>query len=254
MMHGLLRSLIPSLLRAMLLLLLLPVAVLLLPGPIPANAAAPATTWPEVTLPPGVQTFDVGQQMEINGLPMRIQGFLSSDPPAWLVDWFRASLGKPLVESRRGAITILGRVVGRYYLTVQIDPAGRGARGLVALSDVPAMLAGHGEARMQDARWQARLPAGMRVLSRVSALDDGRLSEHLVLESTEPLAACRQALTRLLQRDGYTPGRVVLSPMPEGATLYFQAPGREAMAVLMRSDERQTSIVLSIAGRAGVAQ
>lgn len=254
MMHGLLRSLIPSPLRAMLLLSLLLMAVLLLSGPRPANAAAPATPWPEVALPPGVQTFDVGQQMEINGLPMRVRGFLSPDPAAWLIDWFRASLGKPLVESRRGASTILGRVEGGYYLTVQIDPAGRGARGLVALSDVPAMLSSHGAARMQDARWQARLPAGMRVLSRVSAPDDGRLSEHLVLESVEPLAACRQALTRLFQQDGYTPGRVVLNPMPESATLYFQAPGREAMAVLTRSDERQTIIVLSIAGHAGSTQ
>jgi hypothetical protein len=94
---------------------------------------------------------------------------------------------------------------------------------------------------------QALLPAGMRILSLVRAFDDGRMSEHLVLESAESLAAARQALTRVFRHDGYTPGRVVASAAPPGATLYFQAPGREAMAILTRSDDRLTGIVLSIA-------
>jgi hypothetical protein len=219
-----------------------------------AGAAAPATAWPHVALPPGVQIFDVGQQLQVNGLPMQVRGFLSPEPAARLVDWFRASLGSPLVENRRGAATILGRPQGAYYLTVQIEPAGSGARGLVALTDVPRMMASHGETRAEEARWQARLPAGMRILSLVRAFDDGRMSEHLVLESAEPLAASRHALTRLLQQDGYTPGRVVASAAPPGATLYFQAPGREAMAVLTRSDDRLTSIVLSIATVISIAR
>ena len=217
-------------------------------------AAAPATAWPQVALPPGVQTFNVGQQLLVNGLPMQVRGFLSPEPAARLVDWFRASLGSPLVEDRRGAATILGRPQGAYYLTVQIEPAGSGARGLVALTDVQGRMANRGEARAQEARWQALLPAGMRILSLVRALDGGRMSEHLVLESTEPLAASRHAIARLLQHDGYTPGRVVASATPPGATLYFQAPGREAMAVLTRSDERLTGIVLSMAGFMPIAE
>jgi hypothetical protein len=212
-------------------------------------AAAPAAAWPEVALPAGVRTFDAGPPMEVNGLPIRVRGFLSPEPPARLADWFRASLGQPLVESRHGASILLGRVEGGYYLTVQIDPAGSGARGLVALSDAAGMLGGGSEARERDTRRQARLPAGMRLLNLVRARDGDRLSEHLVLESDAPLAACQQALTRLLRQEGYTPGRVVVSPAPESAILHFQAPGREAMAVLTHGGERQTSIVLSTAGR-----
>jgi hypothetical protein len=215
-------------------------------------AAAPAAAWPQVALPPGAQTFDVGQQLLVNGLPMQVKGFLSPEPAARLVDWFRASLGSPLVENRRGLGTILGRAEGTYYLTVQIEPAGSGARGLVALTDVPRMMASHGETRAEEARWQARLPAGMRILSLVRALDGGRTSEHLVLQSTGPLASSRHAVTRLFQHDGYTPGRIVISPAPPGATLYFQAPGREAMAVLTGGDAGLTGIVLSIAGRTRV--
>jgi hypothetical protein len=210
-------------------------------------AAAPAAAWPHVALPPGAQTFDVGRQLLVNGLPMQVRGFLSHEPAARLVDWFRASLGSPLLEDRRGLTTILGRAEGAYYLTVQIEPAGSGARGLVALTDVPGMMAGRSEARAQEARLQALLPAGMRILSLVRAFDDGRMSEHLVLESAESLAAARQALIRVFRHDGYTPGRVVASAAPPGATLYFQAPGREAMAILTRSDDRLTGIVLSIA-------
>lgn len=213
-------------------------------------AAAAPGPWPTVALPPGAQAFDVGPTMEVNGLTMRVQGFLSAEPSARVADWFRASLGKPLVESRRGASTILGRAEGGYYLTVQIDPAGSGARGLLALTDAAGMLAGGGKASVHDARWQARLPPGMRLLSLVRARDGERLSEHLVLDSAEPLAVCQHALTRLLQNEGYTAGRVVVSAVPESVTLYFLAQGLEAMAVLTRSDARQTAIVLTIAARA----
>ena len=101
-------------------------------------ASAAASGWPEVKLPPAVQRFDVGQHMTVNGLPMRVRGFLSPESPATLAAWFRASLGSPLVESRHNGKTILGRPQGAYYLTVQIEPAGSGTRGLVAHTAVPA--------------------------------------------------------------------------------------------------------------------
>ena len=66
-----------------------------------------------------------------------------------------------------------------------------------------------------------------------------------MLESLHPLAYSRHALTSLLRQDGYTPGRIAPSTTPPGETLYFQAPGRVAMAVLTRNDDGATAIVLS---------
>lgn len=219
---------------------------------LPAARAVPA--WPEVALPPGLQTVDVGQQMTIDGMPMRVRGFLSPEPPDRLAALFRASLGSPLVESRHGAKTILGRVQGAHYLTVQIEPAGSGARGLIALTDIAGMMAGAADNHAERAQWQARLPAGVRIMRLTRAHDAGRASQHLVLESPQSLPASRDALTTLLRQDGYMPGRVVASSAPPGEVLYFQAPGRDAMAVLTRNGDGATGIVLSIASDIGRAQ
>ena len=215
-----------------------------------ALAAVPAAhagqAWPDVALPPGLQIVDVGQQTSIDGMSMRVRGFVSPEPPDRLASLFRASLGSPLVESRHGAKTILGRSQGDFYLTVQIEPAGSGARGLIALTDVASMMAGAADTRAERAQWQARLPEGVRIMRLTRALDAGRVSQHVVLESPQSLSASRDALTTLLRREGYTPGRVVASNAPPGEVLYFQGPGREVMAVLTRNDTGATGIVLSI--------
>jgi hypothetical protein len=232
-------------------LLLLPAFSIALAA-LPSARAAPP--WPEVALPPGLQTVDVGRQMTVDGMPMRVRGFLSPEPADRLAALFRASLGSPLVESRHGAKTILGRAQGNNYLTVQIEPAGSGARGLIALTDVAGMIAGAADKRAERAQWQARLPAGMRIMRLLHAHDAGRASQHLVLESPQALAASRDALTTLLRQDGYTPGRIVASSAPPGEVLYFQGPGRDAMAVLTRNGDGATGIVLSIASDIGRPQ
>ena len=217
-------------------------------------AARAASAWPEVALPPGLQTVDVGRQMTVDGMPMRVRGFLSPEPADRLAALFHASLGSPLVESRHGAKTILGRVQGVHYLTVQIEPAGSGARGLIALTDVAGMMAGAADTRAERVRWQARLPAGTRIMRLLHADDAGRASQQLVLESPQTLPASRDALTKLLRQDGYMPGRIVASSAPPGEVLCFQGPGRDVMAVLTRHGDGATGIVLSIASDIGRAK
>ena len=69
--------------------------------------AAYVQDWPRVPLPTGIQTFDIGQQVNVNSLPMRLEGFVSAVKPHQLIALFRQSLGKPIVESTLGAKRIL---------------------------------------------------------------------------------------------------------------------------------------------------
>ena len=73
---------------------------------------------------------------------MQVRGFVSPEPVAELAARFRASLGSPLVTSQHGGKTILGQARGGYYLTVQLETAGSGTRGLVAQTDVAALRPG----------------------------------------------------------------------------------------------------------------
>lgn len=209
------------------------------------TGAALAAGWPELPVPPGAQAVDVGQAMSINGLPVQVRGFLSPQPVSELTTWFHTRLGSPLVISHHAGKTILGQARDGYYLTVQLETGGSGTRGVTAQTDVRTMMASRNASLAAEARWQSRLPAGMRILSLVEARDGDRQSQHLVLQSREPLATNSDALIRLLGTERYTPGRSVASSSPPGLILHFHGPGREAMAVVTRGVDGTTSTVLS---------
>jgi hypothetical protein len=216
-------------------------------------SAAQPSPWPAVALPRNAQVFDIGQQLDVNGMPMRIRGFLSMAEPAELAQWFRRQLGEPLVENTLAQTRVLGRLQGEHYLTVQLEPAGRGTRGLVAATHLKAGHDNHGASEAATERWLARLPAGSRLLSRVSADDGGRVSRQVLFRNghDERLNAAR--LRSLLTEEGYAFEREIesasdLAP-PSGAVggraLYFRSPGREAMATIYRDPSGDTVIVLN---------
>ena len=220
--------------------------------------AEPVAGWPDVPLPSGLAIADVGPSMQIDGLAMQVRAFVSAEPVADLAARFRASLGGPLVTSQRGGKTILGQARGNYYLTVQLEMAGSGTRGLVAQTDIGALLARRVSSPDADADADAdaslrrRLPADMRVLSTVRSRTGERQLQHVVLQSDVALAGSGAALAELLGKDGY---RVVRSMSSRSSlssltsrpnlALLFQGAGREATAVMTQNADGTTSTVLS---------
>lgn len=211
----------------------------------PLAHAADTTQWPEVRLPPGAQGFSLGGTLSTNGMPMQVQGFLSKQSATEIIAWFRASLGMPLVENHVGASTVLGRAQGSQYLTVQIEPAGSGSRGLIAQADLPAMAADREEERTLQARWLSRLPSGMRLHSLTRGHDAGRHYQYLVLDSPHSSSLSRTAISDLMQQDGYALEREVRAIAPPSQTLYFRGAGREATAVILAHADGSSGVVLN---------
>lgn len=217
----------------------LPWALLLALLLAPAFPARAQTGW---RMPSEAQAFDIAREITAGGMPMRLTGFVSALPPRRLAERFAQSLGEPLVEARlaRGDI-VLGRMEADAYLTVQIAAAGSGSRGIVALADLKRSAARPGDA--QDAgRWLARLPAGTRVLSDKRSRDSGRLWRQLVLMNAHTPAANRAALVSAMQEEGLHLQHAVEAP--EGQALLFAAPGREAIASIVRGAGGASAIVL----------
>jgi len=218
-----------------------------------AASAAPSPAWPELALPDHAQTFDVGEQLGFNGVPMRIRGFISDQPPQRVAEWFRRSLGEPLVESTLGAKQILGRPQGEFYLTVQLEAAGRGTRGIVAASHVKAALAHRDETRRFAQQWRDRLPAGSRVLSQTSSEDNGRVSSQLVFANGLPPQLNRDRLEATLRDDGLMlerdteAGDAARMPIATAGSrlLLFKGPAKEATAVITRLQDGRTAVVLN---------
>src|SRR5882762_7166200 len=80
--------------------------------------------WPAFKLPTEIRIVDRSETIQLNGLPMQIQVFVSTRSPLELVSAFKESLGEPLVISEWENKHILGRGIGNQgedYLTIQIE-------------------------------------------------------------------------------------------------------------------------------------
>lgn len=207
--------------------------------------------WPTIALPREIRTFDIGEQVAVDGLPMRMQGFVSALKPAQLAAWFRLHMGNPLVENTLGNKLILGRVQGDYYLTVQLEPAGTGTRGVAAVAHQKAAYDNRDENRANTEHWLSRLPAGSKILSKMTSEDAGKVSTYLLATNTQSESLNRDRLKNLMRDDGFelereaTPDDKSLAGHANGRTLFFKGAGKEAMATLYRDSNGNTAIVLN---------
>ena len=208
-------------------------------------------------MPPNVSAFEVGEHMTVNGLPMRVQGFVSQDMNvSELAGWFRRTLGQPLVEDRRGTQLIRGRGQGGYYLSVQMEPAGlHGSKGLLAVSDVAGMNRNREQHMAANERWLRRWPSGSQIISRTASQDSGKTALHLVLRNAHSEELNRDALVDVLQQDGLklewevaasgSLGDQLSASQRSGKAYFFNGDGKEAMATIARDGQGQTTIVLN---------
>ncbi len=224
-----------------------------------AGACAQARNdWPKVALPDDAKVFPIGEQVAVNGMPMRMQGFVSKASPAESAAWFRRSLGKPLVENTVGKKLVLGRAQGPYYISVQLEalgPSHPGTRALVAVSDLTAAYERRDDTKAASERLLARLPAGTHLVSKMSSGDGGKSASYVVLTNSFELALNRERLIGMLREDGYALEREALADTPPGQpsqvgldagkTLFFKGAGKEAIAVISRDLSGKTTLVLN---------
>jgi hypothetical protein len=220
-----------------------------------ATAPALADNWPQVDLPKNIRPFDIGQQVTVNGMPMRMQGFVSPAGPARTIESFRRSLGQPLVENQLGNKRILGRAQGEYYLSVQIEPAGMGSRGVIAMTNLKTTFEDRSDTREANERWLSRLPSGSRLISRMVSQDAGRLSNHLVIVNTYSESINRDRLKSLMSDDGFAleregvPDAGMAASLPDSLgssiALFFRGANKEAMATIYHDRNGQTTTVLN---------
>lgn len=221
----------------------------------PGNNALAQASWPTIALPREIGAFDIGKQVSVNGLPMRMQGFVSALKPVQLAEWFRQHMGKPLVESTLPNRLILGRAQGEYYLTVQLETAGTGTRGVAAVTHLRAAYDNQAENGINTEHWLSRLPAGSKLMNKMISEDAGKISIYLLVINTQSESLNRDRLKNLMRSDGFEleheamPDAKAAARLPEGSrngkTLFFKGPGKEAMVTLYRDSKGSTAIVLN---------
>lgn len=219
------------------------------------NASAQSNSWPKITLPEKTQSFPVGSEMTVNGMPMRVQGFISILKPGQLVKWFRQSLGEPLVETPNGNKLVLGRAQGDYYLTIQLEPTANSTHGFVAVTNLKATADNLDQSRQSLDRWTNRMPSGSSVMNQISSEDNGKISNQLVMSNFHSESLNAERIKTLMRGDGFEFEREELADKQavakipistvRGKVLFFKGNNKEAMAVISRSADGRTAILLN---------
>ncbi len=213
-------------------------------------AVVQAQVWPVIALPPDADTFVVGEQLTANGVPMRIRGFVEKQMTVvQAVDWFKRSMGQPLVENRVGKQIILGRAQGGFYLTVQMESMREdglaGIKGLTAVSDIAAFNAGKLQQVREVSRWLDRWPAGTHQVNRMSSQDHQKTSVYVSLRNGHSAELNRQALIDVLKQDGLSLERETAKETRAGMSLFFKGVHKEATATIGKTEAGKTDIVIN---------
>jgi hypothetical protein len=217
--------------------------------------------WPSLAVPPHLEMFEMGGQNKLNGIPVRIQGFVSDRSISELSQWYRHKLGGQWVENKLGKKTVLGQRQGDFFVTVELEAMLGGLSGsttkvVTAIMDLQRPAAQSNRDLDTFGGWAKRLPVNSQVLSHLTDSSDTHESLHLVAVNGHSQALNAQHFRRQFVQLGYQQENLAApavaqltrrdteSPPPE--KLSFIAPNTEAVLVLGKDDTGRSTVVLII--------
>jgi len=219
--------------------------------------------WPTLPTPENLESFGVGNQTQLNGMPVRIQGYVSDRSIDEINRWYRQKIGGQWVENKVGRKTVLGQRRGDYFVTIELEAmlgtlSGSTTKVVTAIMDLqrPATQPTRGQDAFGD--WASRLPGTSQVISHMTDSSATNDSLHLVAVNGQSLAFNAQHFRREFGQLGYRfesdnaakgasdPLRDVSSSSGAQERLLFSAPNIDAVVVLGRDDKGRSTLVLII--------
>lgn len=203
----------------------------------------------------GLSTFDMGESVAINGLPMKMRGFVSGDSAKVVANQFRNLFGARIVENTIGANLVLGKPFGTNFISVQIESTPRGSRGVMALADLKGALQSAEHSSQTRSDWLNKLPAGTSIHSSMKSTDGTRVSHHLVYSNGHGEAFNAERLRRILDQEGLSFEREstlaggsdqVPEKLDQARTLLFRGQGKDAMSTIHRQGMSRTMVVVNM--------
>ncbi len=197
--------------------------------------------WPQLAVPAGARVEPVGEQVRLNGVPMRIQRVLAAQRPDALARHYRTALGSRYAAAHLQDRLLLSQGRDDYFITVSIRPLGpKLTEALVSIADAR-------EARQAAGRPPGfNLPAASVVLSDMESVDAGKRSRQLVVSNAHAIptnvdAFARELATRGMQPDG--------PPLRRGAAehvQFYKGGGHEAQLILVRREGETHAVLTTI--------
>lgn len=216
-------------------------AIVVLMGTLLGPALALAAGWPDIPFPGGARAESIGEQVRLNGVPVRMHRVLSRKSPNELIRFYQEVLGEQRTEQSVHDSHILSQQRNNFFITVKVRPLStKLAEVLVLTSD------------LQAARNPANrplgfgLPAESVLLFDMESTDAGKRSRQMVFHNRHNLDVNRSSLARELQARGYRLDAIPSRKSPDSEVLYFQGDKREAQLTLVRKDGFTQAVLTTI--------
>lgn len=193
------------------------------------GASSAHAAWPEIPIPANARAESIGDEVRLNGIPMRMHRILSQQSFKDILDFYRDALGSRLAERNLAGSTILSQERGDYFITVKVRPLSATLNEvLVSASD------------MVEAKRAANrplgfgLPANSMVMSDMESVDAGKRSRQLVVTNRQALDTNVQALTQELAGRGFGPDGAPVRDTDAQYVQQFKGDRREAQLTVVR--------------------
>jgi len=197
--------------------------------------------WPEVPSPRNSKVEQIGEEVRLNGIPMRMQRVLSTDKPADIIQFYRSALGPKHAEEKLPDGLLLAQGQGDYFVTVRVKVLGPSfTETLISVSDA------RGAQNAANRPLGFPIPAETQVLSDMESTDSGKISRQLVLVNSHSIDVNVNFITRTLQARGYKPQPGETQNLETGRVLMFGGANREARLVVVRKDGASNVVLTTV--------
>ncbi|MDZ7596006.1 MAG: hypothetical protein U0932_15280 [Thiobacillus sp.] len=197
--------------------------------------------WPDVPSPRNARVEQIGEQVRLNGIPMRMQRVLSKDRPADVIQFYRAALGPKHAEQKLPDGILFAQGRGGYFVTVRVKVLGPSfTETLVSVSDA------RGAENAANRPLGFPIPAETQILSDMESTDAGKVSRQLVLVNGHSINTNVASITKALRERGYEPQSGDTQNLESGRVLMFGGANREARLVVVRKDGTSNVVLTTV--------
>lgn len=203
------------------------------------GSVAQAAGWDDFPLPRDTSYTDVGHEMRLNGVAMKIRSFRAQTDARKFQADLASAWGSDFHPVRQGERIIVGRPAGTLFESVSFRQTGPNViEGYLSLNEKRRPEQAHGD-------W-VRAPEGSRLISDLESADVGKANRQMVYENELSVAFNRNHFSSLLLRRGYQLDRKYQDPHGAGIEgyLYSSRDGEASLTVI--PNKNRTGVVLSL--------
>ena len=197
--------------------------------------------WPVLPNPTNAKIEAIGEQVRLNGVPMRMLRILSAQSADSMLAFYKKAMGTRHAQAEFYGTHILSQERGDYFITVRISKLSPTlTETLLSISD------GRASQRAQNLPLGFALPADSELLSDMESVDAGKNARQLVFTNGHSIQTNADFMAKAMAGKGYTLQPKLSVSNAKNRILMFDGDNREARLVVTQDEEGSNVVFTTI--------